>query len=84
MLFHKEPSQVEVLNDLDDEIVNLFVCQLHYEELVRYLHFVLVSRKWHELLKATESDDAYRCPASSPSPVSPQEQLREPGSSPEL
>jgi DNA adenine methylase len=55
VLFHKEPSQVEVLNDLDGEIVNLFrVCQLHYEELVRYLRFMVVSRKWHELLKATD------------------------------
>jgi DNA adenine methylase len=55
VLFHKEPSQVEVLNDLDGEIVNLFrVCQLHFEELVRYLRFMVVSRKWHELLKATD------------------------------
>lgn len=55
VLFHKEPSQVEVINDLDGEMVNFFrVCQQHYEELVRYLRFVLVSRKWHELLKATD------------------------------
>jgi len=55
VLFHKEPSPVEVLNDLDGEIVNLFrVCQLHYEELIRYLRFMVVSRKWHDLLKATD------------------------------
>jgi DNA adenine methylase len=55
VLFHKEPSPVEVLNDLDGEIVNFFrVCQQHYEELVRYLRFMVVSRKWHELLKATD------------------------------
>jgi DNA adenine methylase len=55
VLFHKEPSQVEVLNDLDQEIVNFFrVCQQHYEELVRYLSHMVVSRKWHELLKATD------------------------------
>lgn len=54
VLFHKEPSQVEVLNDLDGEIVNFFrVCQQHHEELVRYLRFVVVSRKWHELLRST-------------------------------
>ena len=36
VLFHKEPSAVEVLNDLDGEIVNFFrVCQLHHEELIR-------------------------------------------------
>src|ERR1700689_2208434 len=49
VLFHKQPSPVEVLNDLDGEIVNFFrVCQQHYEELVRHLHFMVVSRKWHE------------------------------------
>lgn len=55
VLFHKEPSPVEVLNDLDGEIVNFFrVCQQHYEELVRFLRFMVVSREWHELLKATD------------------------------
>jgi DNA adenine methylase len=50
VLFHKPPSNVEVLNDLDFDIVNFFrVCQWHYEELVRYLRFCLVSRKLHEL-----------------------------------
>src|SRR6266481_1082798 len=50
VLFHKPPSNVEVLNDLDFDIVNFFrVCQWHYEELVRYLRFCLASRKLHEL-----------------------------------
>src|SRR5450755_3892518 len=54
VLFHKQPSNVEVLNDLDFEIVNFFrVCQWHYEEFVRYLRFCLVSRKLHELHLAT-------------------------------
>ena len=54
VFFRKEPSKVEVLNDLDREIVNLYrVCQQHYEELVRYLRFTLVSRAWFELLQAT-------------------------------
>jgi len=55
VLFHKKPSAVEVLNDVDGELVNLFrVCQLHHEELVRYLRFALVSRKLFDLLKATD------------------------------
>jgi DNA adenine methylase len=55
VLFRKEPSKVEVLNDLDGEVVNFFrVCQQHYEELIRYFRFVLVSRKWFELLKTTD------------------------------
>jgi DNA adenine methylase len=52
VLFHKEPSEVEVLNDLDGEIVNFFrVCQQHHEELIRYLRFMVVSRTWYELLQ---------------------------------
>jgi DNA adenine methylase len=55
VFFRKEPSTVEVLNDLDGEMVNFFrVCQQHYEELIRYLRFILVSREWHNLLKATD------------------------------
>jgi len=54
VLFHKQPSNVEVLNDLDFDIVNFFrVCQWHYEEFVRYLRFCLVSRKLHEMHLAT-------------------------------
>jgi DNA adenine methylase len=57
VLFHKAPSEVEVLNDLDFDIVNFFrVCQWHYEELVRYLRYCLVSRKWHDLLSATKAE----------------------------
>jgi DNA adenine methylase len=52
VLFHKEPSDVEVLNDLDGEVVNFFrVCQQHPEELIRYLKSMVVSRKWYELLQ---------------------------------
>jgi DNA adenine methylase len=55
VFFRKEPSKVEVLNDLDGEIVNFFrVCQQHYEELLRYCRFLLVSRRWFELLRATD------------------------------
>ena len=55
VLFHKPPSQVEVLNDLDFDIVNFFrVCQWHYEELVRYLRYCLASRKLHELHVKTD------------------------------
>jgi DNA adenine methylase len=55
VFFHKEPSNVEVLNDLDEEIFNfLRVCQLHHQELVRYLQFCIVSRKWFGLFEAQE------------------------------
>lgn len=55
VLFHKEPSKVEILNDLDGDIVNFFrVCQQHYEELVRYFQYTLISHRWFDLLKATD------------------------------
>jgi len=54
VFFHKEPSDVEIINDLNDELVNFFrVCQSHYQELVRYLDYMLLSRKWFELCKQT-------------------------------
>src|SRR6202035_5396794 len=50
VFFHKQPSKVEILNDLDFEIVNFFrVCQHHYEELVRHLQYCLMSRRWYQL-----------------------------------
>jgi DNA adenine methylase len=57
VLFHKTPSNVEALNDLDFDIVNFFrVCQWHYEELVRHLRYCLISRKWHDLLSNTRPE----------------------------
>src|SRR5262249_26846910 len=54
VFFHKQPSQVEVLNDLDGEIVNFFrVCQWHHQELIRYLSFCLTSRSLYNQLLAT-------------------------------
>ncbi len=54
VFFHKQPSRVEVLNDLNEEIVNFFrVCQSHYEELIRCLRFTVASRRLHELLSNT-------------------------------
>jgi len=57
VLFRKEPSKVEILNDLDGELISFYrVCQQHYEEPIRYLRYSLVSRKWFDLLKATAPD----------------------------
>jgi len=51
VFFHKAPSAVEILNDLDGEIVNfLRVCQHHHDELVRSINYWVVSRKWHQWL----------------------------------
>jgi DNA adenine methylase len=54
VFFHKEPSKVEVLNDLNEDVFNfLRVCQMHYEELLRYLQYSIVSRKWFDLFEKT-------------------------------
>jgi len=54
IFFRKEPAKVEVLNDLDGELVNFYrVCQSHYQELLRYLRFMVVGRDWYKRLQAT-------------------------------
>jgi DNA adenine methylase len=46
VLLAKEPSPVEIVNDLDDELVCLYrVAQFHLEALVTELTFMLHSRK---------------------------------------
>ena len=58
VFFRKEPSPVEILNDLDREIVNFFrVCQRHSEELIRHLRFTIASREWFEQLAATSLEN---------------------------
>ena len=55
VLFHKEPSPVEVINDLDSDVVTFFrVCQSHYEEFLRYMKFVVVSREWFNALESQD------------------------------
>lgn len=57
VLFRKPPSQVEVLNDLDGEIVNFFrICQNHYQELIRYMQFMVAARQWFDLLLRTKPE----------------------------
>jgi DNA adenine methylase len=51
-VFHKSASKVEVLKDLNADIFNfLRICQQHHEELLRYLHFCVVSRRWFDLFE---------------------------------
>src|SRR6266436_766387 len=52
VLFHKQPSRVEVLNDLNGNIVNFYrVCQHHHEELIRHTRFAVSSRELYELYR---------------------------------
>lgn len=55
MLFKKEESKVEVINDINLDLVTLYrVIQNHLEEFVRYFKWVLVSRDEFERLQRVD------------------------------
>ena len=57
VLFRKEESHVEVINDINREIVTFYrVIQHHLEEFVRYFKWVLISRDEFERLKRVGPD----------------------------
>jgi DNA adenine methylase len=57
VLFRKEESTVEVINDINREIITLYRClQWHLEEFLRYFKWVLVSRDEFERLKRAIPD----------------------------
>ncbi len=64
VFFHKAPSRVEVLNDLDGDVVNfLRVCQHHAEELIRWLRHAVASRalfEWFARLDPAALTDVQR------------------------
>jgi len=50
VLFAKEPSQSEVINDLDGELVTFWrVVQNHLEEFLRYFKYAITSRRIFEI-----------------------------------
>jgi len=50
ILFAKEPSPCEVINDLDNELITFWrVIQNHLEEFLRYFKYALTSRKIFDL-----------------------------------
>ena len=53
VFFHKEPAKVEVLNDINRDLSNLFrILQHHLEEFLRQFKWMLSSRDLFELLNA--------------------------------
>jgi DNA adenine methylase len=56
MLFRKEPSKVEVINDINGDLITLYrVIQNHLEEFIRYFKWSLVSREeWNRLQRVSE------------------------------
>lgn len=54
LFFMKHPCEVEVLNDINGDLINLYrVVQNHLEEFVRQFKWALSSRKVFEWLKLT-------------------------------
>lgn len=57
IFFAKEPSKVEVINDVNGELVNLYrVVQNHLEEFVRQFKYWLVSREAFNRLQDTKPE----------------------------
>lgn len=55
VLFRKEPSKVEVINDINGDLICLYrVIQNHLEEFVRYFKWSLVSREEFERLQRVD------------------------------
>lgn len=53
MLFKKEPSEVEIINDINTDLITLYrVVKNHLDEFVRYLRWLLVSRDEFTRFKA--------------------------------
>lgn len=52
--FTKQPSRVEVINDINGELVNLYrIAQNHLEEFIRQFKYMLVSREQYDKYKTT-------------------------------
>ncbi len=65
VLFRKEPSHIEVINDLDGELVAFYrVLQNHFEEFIRQFKWLLVSREqfkdWKNQMEAGGLTDIQR------------------------
>lgn len=64
LYFLKAPSDVEVINDINGELVNLYrVVQRHLEEFVRQFKWALTSRQiytWHKISKPETLTDIER------------------------
>jgi len=57
LLFRKEESDVEIINDINSDLVTLYrVIKLHLEEFIRYLKWILVARDEFERFKIEEPE----------------------------
>lgn len=64
LLFMKEPSKVEVINDINGELINLYrIVQNHLEEFIRQFKWSLTSRevfKWEKMKRPETLTDIQR------------------------
>ncbi|NOT17687.1 MAG: DNA adenine methylase [Sulfuriferula sp.] len=57
LYFLKEPAKVEVINDINGELVNLYrVVKHHLEEFIRQFKWALTSRKIYEWMQITPAE----------------------------
>jgi len=57
LLFRKEESEVEIINDINTDLVTLYrVVKLHLEEFIRYLKWILVARDEFARFKIEEPE----------------------------
>lgn len=57
LLFRKEESSVEIINDINKDLVTLYrVIKHHLEEFIRYLKWILVARDEFDRFKLEEPD----------------------------
>lgn len=57
LYFLKEPAKVEVINDINGELVNLYrVVKHHLEEFIRQFKWALTSRKIYEWMQLTPAE----------------------------
>lgn len=57
LFFMKKPSEVEVLNDVNGELINMYrIVKYHFEELVREFRWSLVSREMFGWQKNTTTE----------------------------
>jgi DNA adenine methylase len=57
VLFKKEPSKVEIINDINTNLVTLYrVVKHHLDEFIRYFRWILIARDEFERFKAENPD----------------------------
>jgi DNA adenine methylase len=57
LLFRKEPSEIEIINDINSDLVTLYrVIKHHLDEFIRYMRWILVARDEFERFKEENPD----------------------------